>query len=204
MLAAKDPHGLYPPASTLKVLTAITMMPVLNPDATVVASRRAANVEPSNVGLVPGDRYRVADLFHALLLISANDAAVALAQATGSFAKGMALINAEAHHLQAYDIVASAAERPATRQGQVVSAYDLALIARQALADARVHARRGAADGPLPAPAARDPPSPPLGNPVDPEHHARHVPGRARRQDRLDHPGRGHLHRHGPARHTSR
>ncbi|HEY7359721.1 MAG TPA: hypothetical protein VH642_02840, partial [Streptosporangiaceae bacterium] len=35
VLAAKDPHGLYRPASTLKVLTAIALMPVLNPDATV-------------------------------------------------------------------------------------------------------------------------------------------------------------------------
>ena len=45
VLAAKDPHGWYRPASTLKVLTAIALMPTLNPDATVVASRRAANAD---------------------------------------------------------------------------------------------------------------------------------------------------------------
>ena len=45
----------------------------------------------------------------------------------------MALINAEARHLQAYDVDGQAAER-AARAGQVVSAYDEALIARQALA----------------------------------------------------------------------
>ena len=74
----------------------------------------------------------MADLFKALLLISANDAAVALAQASGSFAKGIALMNAEAHHLQAYDVVARQPNGlPAP--GQVVSAYDLALIARRAL-----------------------------------------------------------------------
>jgi D-alanyl-D-alanine carboxypeptidase (penicillin-binding protein 5/6) len=132
VLAAKDAHGLFPPASTLKVLTAITLIPRLNPDATVVASRRAASAEPNDVGLVPGHHYRVADLFRALLMISANDAAVALAQATGSFAKGMALINAEAQHLQAYDVVAKQPNGlPAP--GQVVSAYDEALIAAQAL-----------------------------------------------------------------------
>src|SRR5438876_936390 len=56
-----------------------------------------------------------------------------LAQATGSYAKGMALINAEAHHLQAYDTVAV---RPngLDAPGQHVSAYDEALFARQALA----------------------------------------------------------------------
>jgi D-alanyl-D-alanine carboxypeptidase (penicillin-binding protein 5/6) len=132
VLAAKDPHGLFPPASTLKVLTAITMIPRLKPDATVVATRRATSVEPNIVGLIPGHRYRVADLFRALLLISANDAAVSLVQAAGSFGKGMALMNAEARRLRAYDVDARQPNGlPAP--GQVVSAYDLALIARRAL-----------------------------------------------------------------------
>ena len=133
VLAAKDAHGLFPPASTLKILTAITLIPLLNPNAMVVATRRATSVQPNVVGLVAGHSYRVADLFRALLLISANDAAVSLVQATGSFDRGMALINAEAHRLQAYDVVARQPNGlPAT--GQVVSAYDEALIARQALA----------------------------------------------------------------------
>ncbi|MGD0373403.1 MAG: D-alanyl-D-alanine carboxypeptidase [Streptosporangiaceae bacterium] len=133
VLAAKDAHGLFPPASTLKVLTAVTLIPLLNPDATVVASRRATSVEPNVVGLIAGHSYKVADLFRALLLISANDAAVSLVQATGSFDRGMALMNAEAHRLQAYDVVAKQPNGlPAA--GQVVSAYDEALIARQALA----------------------------------------------------------------------
>jgi D-alanyl-D-alanine carboxypeptidase (penicillin-binding protein 5/6) len=108
-------------------------MPVLDPGATVVASRRAANQIPSKVGLVRGNSYKISDLFKALLMISANDAAVALAQATGSYATGMALINAEAHHLQAYDTVAV---RPngLDAPGQRVSAYDEALFARRALA----------------------------------------------------------------------
>jgi D-alanyl-D-alanine carboxypeptidase (penicillin-binding protein 5/6) len=133
VLAARDAHGLFPPASTLKVLTAITMLPRLSPNATVVATKRAASVEPNIVGLLPGHRYKVSDLFRALLMISANDAAVALVQASGSFSKGMALLNAEARHLQAYDVVARQPNGLPAR-GQVVSAYDLALIARQALA----------------------------------------------------------------------
>jgi D-alanyl-D-alanine carboxypeptidase (penicillin-binding protein 5/6) len=106
---------------------------VLSPDATVIASHRAAAAIPSKVGLIQGEPYRVADLFKALLMISANDAAVALAQATGSYARGMAMINAEAHHLQADDTVAV---RPngLDAPGQHVSAYDEALFARQALA----------------------------------------------------------------------
>ena len=133
VLAAKDPHGWYLPASTLKVLTAITLMPVLNPAGTVVTTRRAANAIPSKVGLITGDSYRVSDLFRAMLMISANDAAMSLAQATGSVSKGVAMMNAEAHHLQADDTVA---KRPngLNGPGQHVSAYDEALFARQALA----------------------------------------------------------------------
>jgi D-alanyl-D-alanine carboxypeptidase (penicillin-binding protein 5/6) len=133
VLAAQDPHGKFGPASTLKVLTAITLIPRLNPNAMVPATRLATSAEPMSAGLITGRRYKVSDLFTALLTISANDAAVALTQATGSFARGMALINAEAHHLQAYDVVAKQPNgRPAA--GQVESAYDEALIARQALA----------------------------------------------------------------------
>jgi D-alanyl-D-alanine carboxypeptidase (penicillin-binding protein 5/6) len=133
VLAAKDPHGWFRPASTLKVLTAITLMPVLDPHATVVASHRAAAAVPSKVGLIQGDSYPVSDLFKALLMISANDAAVALAQATGSYGRGIAMMNDEAHHLQADDTVA-VTPNGLDAVGQHSSAYDEALFARQALA----------------------------------------------------------------------
>jgi D-alanyl-D-alanine carboxypeptidase (penicillin-binding protein 5/6) len=132
VLAALDPHGKFAPASTLKVLTAISLIPRLNPAAMIVASKRATSVEPNIAGLVRGRKYQVSSLFKALLLISANDAAVSLCQAVGSFGEGMSLINAEAHWLQADDVVAKQPNGlPAA--GQVVSAYDEALIARQAL-----------------------------------------------------------------------
>ena len=133
VLAAKDPHGWFRPASTLKVLTAITLIPALNPSATVVATKQEANVTPNVVGLLPGHSYKISDLFTALLTISANDAAMALASATGSLSQGMAMMNAEAHHLQADDTVAkdpNGLDAPRQR----TSAYDLALFARQALA----------------------------------------------------------------------
>jgi serine-type D-Ala-D-Ala carboxypeptidase (penicillin-binding protein 5/6) len=133
VLAAKDPHGWYKPASTLKVLTAITLIPLLDPDAKVIATPMAASAVPNVVGLLAGHPYKVSALFTALLTISANDAAIALTQAVGSYSQGMALINAEARHLQADDTVAvdpNGLDAP----GQHTSAYDLALFARQALA----------------------------------------------------------------------
>jgi D-alanyl-D-alanine carboxypeptidase (penicillin-binding protein 5/6) len=132
VLAAKDPHGWYRPASTLKVLTAISLIPALNPNAMVVASKQATTVSPNIVGLMRGHSYKVSDLFTALLTISANDAAMALAQATGSLSQGMAVINAEARHLQADDTVA-VTPNGLDAPGQHTSAYDLALFARQGL-----------------------------------------------------------------------
>ena len=98
-----------------------------------MADKLATSTVPNVVGLKAGHTYQVSQPFTALLTISANDAAIALTQAagSGSFGKGMALLNAEARHLQADDTVAvdpNGLDAP----GQHTSAYDLALIARQA------------------------------------------------------------------------
>jgi serine-type D-Ala-D-Ala carboxypeptidase (penicillin-binding protein 5/6) len=135
VLAAKDPHGEYRPASTLKVLTAISLIPRLSPTASLPATSLATSQVPNDIGLLTGHSYTVSSLFTALLTVSANDAAVALTQGAGdgSLARGMTLINAEAHHLQATDTVA-VTPNGLDAPGQHTSAYDLALFARQALA----------------------------------------------------------------------
>ncbi|GLW05490.1 hypothetical protein Misp01_06200 [Microtetraspora sp. NBRC 13810] len=135
VLAAKDPHGHYLPASTLKTLTALTLIPKLDKDEKVRPSRNAANQEGSAVGISVKGTYRVEDLFRALMMSSGNDAAMALAEANGSLAQTMKDMNAEAKRLQALDTVArtpSGLDLP----GQRSSAYDLALIARAGLANA--------------------------------------------------------------------
>ena len=133
VLAARDPHAKYLPASTLKILTALTLIPRLNKKSRVVATDADANIEGSRVGLVPKGHYSVDILFQSLLMMSGNDAANALARTAGGVPKTVALMNAEARHLQAYDTHAatpSGLEGP----GQSISAYDLALISRAAFA----------------------------------------------------------------------
>ncbi|MEV0751139.1 D-alanyl-D-alanine carboxypeptidase [Streptosporangium sp. NPDC050280] len=135
VLAAKDAHGRYLPASTLKALTALTLIPKLDKKLKITPSRRAVNEEGSAVGLVPKPLYTVEDLFKALMLVSGNDCAMALAEANGGLATTLADMNAEARRLQAFDTVAktpSGLDKP----GQSSSAYDLALIARAGLANA--------------------------------------------------------------------
>jgi D-alanyl-D-alanine carboxypeptidase (penicillin-binding protein 5/6) len=134
VLAARDAHGRYLPASTLKMLTALTLIPKLDKNLTVKPSRNAVNQEGSAVGLRPTPIYKVDDLFKALMMSSGNDAAMALAEANGGLDRTMSDMNAEAKRLQANDTVArtpSGLDKP----GQSSSAYDLALIARAGLAN---------------------------------------------------------------------
>ncbi|MFI6501360.1 D-alanyl-D-alanine carboxypeptidase family protein [Nonomuraea typhae] len=134
VLAAKDPHGRYLPASTLKTLTALTLIPKLDRNQAIKPSRNAVNQEGSAVGLSTKATYKVHDLFRALMMSSGNDAAMALAEANGGLAKTMRDMNAEAKRLQANDTVAktpSGLDKP----GQSSSAYDLTLIARAGLAN---------------------------------------------------------------------
>lgn len=138
VLAAKDPHGRYLPASTLKTLTSITMIPKLNPDALVRPTKQTVAVVPTIVGLSTARTYRVQDLFRAMLMISANDAALAVAQAGGGFTRTVAALNTEAKQLGADDTLAGSPngldnDLGLTIKDQHSSAYDLALIFRQGL-----------------------------------------------------------------------
>src|SRR3954467_13738369 len=63
VLAAHNAHARHLPASTLKILTAVTLLPQLDPRRLVRVSYDDAAVDGSKVGLVPGMRYSVATLF---------------------------------------------------------------------------------------------------------------------------------------------
>ncbi|HTZ42907.1 MAG TPA: serine hydrolase [Jatrophihabitans sp.] len=137
ILAARDPHGRYQPASILKLLTAITVLPHLPGGRVVTVSPQAAHAEGSAVGLLAGARYTVDQLFQALMLVSGNDAAAALAEANGGLATTVAQMNAEAAALGAYDTYV---QTPSGLDGwqQLTSAYDMALVLRQAVRQQRL------------------------------------------------------------------
>ena len=133
VLAARDAHGRLAPASTLKILTAVTMLPRLNPASVVKGSVTAANTDGTQVGVIAGARYRVSDLFAAMLVMSGNDATVSIADAGGGLKTTLNRMNAEALHLRATDTVARTTNG-LDAPGQTSSAYDLALIFRAGLA----------------------------------------------------------------------
>ncbi|MGY1802144.1 D-alanyl-D-alanine carboxypeptidase family protein [Blastococcus sp. SYSU D00922] len=134
VLAARDPHGRYYPASTLKTLTLLTLAPLLDPAAVVEGTVEDENIEGSRVGLVRGGRYPVSLLFQGLILQSGNDAANALARAAGGVDVTVAAMNETAVDIGAYDTVAGTPSGLDVA-GQSSSPYDLALIFRALIND---------------------------------------------------------------------
>jgi D-alanyl-D-alanine carboxypeptidase (penicillin-binding protein 5/6) len=136
VLGARDPHGRYYPASTLKTLTLLTLLDRLPPDQVVTATEQDQNMEGTRVGLVAGGTYPVQLLFQALMLGSGNDVANALARAAGGVPATLEAMNATARQLGADDTVAGTPSGLDVA-GQSSSPYDLALIFRALLADPR-------------------------------------------------------------------
>ena len=131
----KRVHAKVLPASTTKVMTALLVLEKLPLDKYVVVSRRATRVQPTKLYLRPGERYRVRDLLFAILLKSANDASVVLAEAVaGNEQAFVRLMNQRARQLGArHTRFANAHGLPSPKGTQYTTAYDMYLIFRQAL-----------------------------------------------------------------------
>src|SRR4051794_13375970 len=134
VLAACNAHVPLAPASTLKILTALALHARIDASKPYVATAADASIDGTKVGLSPGSRYTVADLWHGLLMGSGNDTANALASLVGGTPAAAGLLTTTAHALGAGDTVVrntSGLDAP----GQVTSAYDLALFGRALLKD---------------------------------------------------------------------
>lgn len=134
VLAAKNPHKKLPPASTLKTLTALTLISRINMDKTYTGTWREASTIGNKVGIWKNRKYKVRDIWYGLMLQSGNDAGVALANISGGIKKTSQLMRAKAKSVKAYDTIPKSPHGLDT-PGQVSTAYDLALIARAAMKD---------------------------------------------------------------------
>ena len=132
ILAARAPHTRSLPASTLKALTALTLIPRLDASSKIMVEPEDVRVEGTRIGILAGTAYGVPTLFQGLLLASGNDAANTLARANQSVDVTLTQMNATAADLGAFDTVA---KDPSglDKAGQTSSAYDLALIGRAAM-----------------------------------------------------------------------
>lgn len=137
VLAAKDAHTPYPPASMAKIMTALVAVERLPADTQIEISELAASQPPSKLGALAGEHYRLDDALAAILMVSSNDIAYAVAEATGDDLAGFAdLLNATAKR---YGMNDSSLSDPAGfddatsfRGGPRMSAFDVAISVRNA------------------------------------------------------------------------
>lgn len=135
VLYSHNPDLPGQPASTIKVLTGFIAMKSLPNSELVPASKRAAQMPRSKIYLKPGKKYVADDLINAVLMASANDASVALAEKIAGSERAFAkLMTRKAEALGARNTVCKTANG-LTAPGQQSTAYDLAAIFRQAMQD---------------------------------------------------------------------
>jgi D-alanyl-D-alanine carboxypeptidase (penicillin-binding protein 5/6) len=126
------------PASTMKILTALVVIERAKASDLVTVPIEATAATGGTAHLRAGERLSVEQLLYGMMLGSANDAAIALANhASGSVARFVNLMNKEARSLGA---LRSSFRNPTglPQKGHVTTAHDLAVIARAALANPRL------------------------------------------------------------------
>ncbi len=137
VLAEREMNVPHPPASTIKTLLVLTALDeVTNLDATVVGTEADTHVECSCAGIEPGRTYSARQLLDAILLMSGNDAANALADMIGGYDTAVAKMNAKAAAIGALGTHASTPSGLDGPDGPgATTPRDLAVIFRAAMAN---------------------------------------------------------------------
>jgi serine-type D-Ala-D-Ala carboxypeptidase (penicillin-binding protein 5/6) len=133
VLYARNPDEPLPPASVTKILTALVILEQGELSDTVVVSQEAARVGGYRLGLRRGQQLSLEDLLAAILIRSANDAAVAAAEHVGHGLAGfVAMMNAKAEELgmqRSHFANPHGLDEP----GHFTTARDMAVLTRVAL-----------------------------------------------------------------------
>ncbi|WP_369009100.1 D-alanyl-D-alanine carboxypeptidase family protein [Streptomyces sp. WAC06614] len=152
VLAAHNAHWKLPPASTLKMLFADTVLPTLPKDKVHKVTPQdldGVGAGSSLVGVREDMEYSVHDLWLGVFLRSGNDAVHVLSAMNGGIDKTVKDMQAHAEELQALDThVVSPDGYDAA--DQVSSAYDLTLFARSGLQKKDFREYCGTATAPFP------------------------------------------------------
>ncbi|WP_324604422.1 D-alanyl-D-alanine carboxypeptidase family protein [Streptomyces sp. NRRL F-4474] len=130
VLASRSAHRQLPPASTLKALFALTVLPRFDAEDThrVRESELSGmGAGSSVVGVEAGRTYRVSDLWHGVFLRSGNDAVRVLASMNGGWRRTAKDMEAVARELGAEDTHVVSPDG-FDANGQVSTAHDLAVF----------------------------------------------------------------------------
>ena len=137
ILYGKEADSVYPMASTTKIMTLIVALETNEPDKIVTASPYASSMPKVHLGVQAGERYRMEDLYYAMMLESFNDAAVMIAEGTaGSVGAFAELMNEKAVSLgctQTYFITPNGLDAADEKGVHSSTAADMARIMRYAI-----------------------------------------------------------------------
>lgn len=134
-LYAKNINKQMHPASLTKIMTALVALKNASPDQVLTASQNVIITESGAVlcGIKPGDSMTLDQALHILLMYSANDVAVLIAEGVGGTIEGFTdMMNAEARSLGATNCNFMN-PNGLTQDGHYITAYDLYLIFAEAL-----------------------------------------------------------------------
>ncbi len=140
VLYENNADSAFPPASVTKVMTMLLVLEAidagtLKPDDTVTVSDHASGMGGSQVYLKAGETMSVSDLLKSVIVASANDAAVALAEAVaGSEEAFVSQMNARAQELGMKNtLFKNTNGLDDTDSGHLTSARDIAIMSREVL-----------------------------------------------------------------------
>ncbi len=133
VLYARNAHEALPMASTTKVMTALLALENGDLDSVVTTGPNAYGVPGTSIYLELGEQLTLEQMLYGLMLASGNDAAVAIAEHIGGTAADFcALMTRRAEEIGCENTVFSTPHGlPA--EGHHTTAWDLALITREAL-----------------------------------------------------------------------
>jgi len=141
IVAGNNLHQRLRPASTIKLLTALIALERLPENDEIPTSVRAESMPARKMNMLAGEVWDLEDSLHNMLIVSANDAAVAIAERIGggSLDGWQIIAEATADALGMVDdpILADPSgldDEFSNKRGSRISAYDLAIAARAAFA----------------------------------------------------------------------
>ncbi len=134
VLFEREPDVELPPASTTKVVTALVVLESgRSLSETLTVSKTATRVPSSKLYLRPGQKMTIRDLLYALLLTSANDAGMVLAEGIGGSVERFGeMMTKKAHDIGATN-TRFVNPHGLTAEGHYSTVRDLALIFKYAL-----------------------------------------------------------------------
>lgn len=137
ILYGKNETMVFPMASTTKIMTLIVALEHNETDQIVMASAEASAMPEVRLGVHEGERYRMEDLYYAMMLESFNDAAMMIAEGTvGSVENFAELMNEKAISLgctQTYFITPNGLDAADEKGVHSSTAEDMAKIMRYAI-----------------------------------------------------------------------